>query len=85
MDIFFICRQFYGLDGLCRHDAQDVFPVMMDTLLPEHVPDRIYQLIGQYGQVDVRFDSSVPLMENRSDAQVRLRHLKVDSTSLMVL
>ena len=73
MDILFTGWQFYGLDGLCGHDSQDILPVMPDAFFPEHVPDGIYQLISQYGQVDACFDPFVILMENRSDAQVRLQ------------
>jgi hypothetical protein len=42
----------------------------MDTLFPEHIPDGIHQLIGQYGQVDMGFDPPVLLMKNRSDPQI---------------
>ena len=80
MDIFFIGGQFYGLDGLGGHDAQDVLPVMADALFPEHVPDGVYQLVGQYGQINpppgragVCFDPFIILMENGPDAQIRLQ------------
>jgi hypothetical protein len=38
---------------------------MPDTLFPEHMPDGIYQLIGQYGQVDV-LRSSRPFDEKQA-------------------
>ena len=69
MNVLFIGWQFYGL---CGHDAQDILPVMPDALFPEHMPDGVYQLVGQYGQINVCFDPFVILMENGSDAQVRL-------------
>jgi len=64
VDIHLIGGKFYGLYG---HDAQDILPVMPDALFPEHVPDGVYQMIGQYHQVDMCFDPFAILMENRSD------------------
>lgn len=56
---FLIGGQYDGLDGLCIHYPDNVFPIMVDVFLFEHMPDGINQLVGQDRQIKMCFNTLI--------------------------
>ena len=70
VDIFFVGRDYDCLYCLCTHGPYNIFPVVVDVFLFEHMPDGVDQLVGQQSQVNMCFNPLVVLMVYRADVQI---------------